>query len=429
MQRKLLLFVLSLLLSLSVVSVLDSASANNIEPGDFVNFGTYPQEKNETEVTPISWRVLAVEGNKAFLLSEMALDDKAYDESGYEDTWEECTLRKWLNEDFLSKAFSSEEQTAIFMTEVDNSKSQGNPKWKATYQNNTQDKIFLLSYQEMQMYSEWVGGCKPTKYAITQGAKGFNNDSCYWWLRSPGEKTWQVACVDDRHIFSAAWLDKSRGVRPALWVDIDILENRNTSIEPQYATFGKYPQNKDGNDMTPIQWQIMSTDGNRVLIVSSNILDLKQYNSKYESVTWETCSLRKWLNDDFVKIAFSPEERAAIIEVDVDNSKEQGHESWSRGGSNNTHDKVFLLGNLETIQLFRTDAERVCKPTEYAMAVYADIWKGNTWNAPSWWLRSPGEWWDEAAYVSHKGSLMGERVDLFEGIRPAMWVDQKAIMK
>ena len=71
----------------------------------------------------------------------------------YVDTdWEKCTLRSWLNGEFLQSAFSAKEQAAILMTAVDNSASQGYGKWNTDGGNNTRDQIFLLSYAEANWY-------------------------------------------------------------------------------------------------------------------------------------------------------------------------------------------------------------------------------------------------------------------------------------
>ncbi len=88
--------------------------------------------------------------NKALLLSKYGLDAKPYNAEEGDATWEKCSLRSWLNGEFLQSAFSADEQTAILTTAVDNSNSQGlhNSRWDEDGGNNTQDQIFLLSYAE-----------------------------------------------------------------------------------------------------------------------------------------------------------------------------------------------------------------------------------------------------------------------------------------
>ena len=86
------------------------------------------------------------DSKKALLLSKYGLNAKLYKETYVSVTWEECTLRTWLNEKFLNKAFTAQEQAEILMTNVDNSSSQGYYEWSTSGGNNTQDKIFLLKF-------------------------------------------------------------------------------------------------------------------------------------------------------------------------------------------------------------------------------------------------------------------------------------------
>lgn len=145
--------------------------------GNYVSFGTYPQTKAGNDATPIEWLVLARDGNKALLISRYGLDAQPYNKDNTSVTWETCTLRTWLNGMFYNKAFSSAEQAAILTTNVDNSKSQCYSGWNTSGGNNTQDKVFLLSYAEASKYfgvtynsSNTKSRVAPTAYAIAQGA-------------------------------------------------------------------------------------------------------------------------------------------------------------------------------------------------------------------------------------------------------------------
>lgn len=81
--------------------------------GNYVTFGTYPQTALGNDQTPIEWLVLARDGRQALLISRYGLDAKPYNTKLSSTTWGKCTLRTWLNDTFLNKAFSSTEQTAI----------------------------------------------------------------------------------------------------------------------------------------------------------------------------------------------------------------------------------------------------------------------------------------------------------------------------
>ena len=72
------------------------------------------------------------------------------------------------------------------------------------------------------------------------------------------------------------------------------------------VSFGTYEQdNNTSNGKENIEWLVLAKEGKRVLIISKYVLDCQQYNSTRTSVTWETCSLRKWLNETFLNAAFS----------------------------------------------------------------------------------------------------------------------------
>ena len=118
-------------------------------------------------------------------------------------------------------------------------------------------------------------------------------------------------------------------------------------------TFGTYPQTAAGTDNTPIEWMVLTYDAanQRALLLSRYGLDAKPYNAQSEVVSWETCSLRAWLNGDFIKRAFSAEQQAAILLTEVDNSNGQGYVIWKRG-SNSTQDRVFLLSYEEAYKYF-----------------------------------------------------------------------------
>lgn len=201
-----------------------------------------------------------------------------------------------------------------------------------------------------------------------------------------------------------------------------------------YVTFGTYPQTKAGNDATPIEWLVLVRDGDKALLISRYGLDVQPYNKDYTSVTWETCTLRTWLNSTFYNKAFSSAEQAAILTTDVDNSKSQCYSGWSTSSGNNTQDKVFLLSYAEANKYFgvtydnSSNTKSRVAPTAYAIAQ-------GTWTSSSnkttdstyagwWWLRSPGTYQDYAAIVYFVGSLDFNYVDSDSGsVRPALWVN------
>ena len=73
------------------------------------------------------------------------------------------------------------------------------------------------------------------------------------------------------------------------------------------------------------------------LLITSNVIDYREFDVNGNN-DWEESSIRKWLNDDFLNLAFSEEEQERILS----NSQDEG-----RSGTN---DKVFLLSMDEYVK-------------------------------------------------------------------------------
>ena len=205
--------------------------------GNYVTFGTYPQTALGNDQTPIEWLVLARDGRQALLISRYGLDAKPYNTKLSSTTWGKCTLRTWLNDTFLNKAFSSTEQTAILTTDVDNSKQQCYSGWNPSRENDTKDKVFLLSYAEANKYFgiQYVGtnvASQKARVAPTAYIEGkiytYNESKTIdgqnagtWWLRSPGKKSLDASVTTASGMFNSSDVNLVEIVRPALWVSID----------------------------------------------------------------------------------------------------------------------------------------------------------------------------------------------------------------
>ncbi len=189
-----------------------------------------------------------------------------------------------------------------------------------------------------------------------------------------------------------------------------------------YITFGTYEQdNNTANGKEDIEWLVLDRKDGKVLVISKNALDCQQYNTDYTDVTWETCSLRKWLNSTFLSAAFSQTERSAIPTVTVSADK---NPNYRTNPGNATQDKVFLLSITEANKYFSSDRARQCEATAYAEAQLASVSRsyGNCW----WWLRSPGDGQVSAAFVSNVGFVRGSGYGVNDGnnaVRPALWID------
>lgn len=197
----------------------------SVKVGSSIFFGSYEQDNDTSNGTEaVEWLVLEVKDDKALVISKYALDCMQYNDDYADVTWESCTLRTWLNNDFLNSAFSEEERAMIPTVTVS---AEVNPDYSTNPGNATQDKIFLLSANEVNEYfaSENSRKCEPTDYAFSKGAYRFSfTGKCWWWLRSTGYFQNRGASVDVTGYLNEYGIHVSYdigAVRPALWIELN----------------------------------------------------------------------------------------------------------------------------------------------------------------------------------------------------------------
>lgn len=199
------------------------AGLTNVNVGSTIKFGFYEQDNNTSNgKEEIEWKVLAVDGNKALVISQYALDCQKYNSTYTDTTWEKCSLRTWLNGTFYNAAFGSYHQKMIASSTVTADK---NPSYSTSPGNNTTDKVFLLSITEVYKYfsSESARQCQGTAYCYAQGAYKASNGNCWWWLRSPGlDSDYAARVINGGSVFDCGISvnDDFGAVRPALWINL-----------------------------------------------------------------------------------------------------------------------------------------------------------------------------------------------------------------
>ena len=205
-----------------------SAAPVYAQVGNILQFGQYPQGANG-EVRPLSWRVLDVRNGMALLITEKLIDCVKYNETKTDVTWETTTLRKWMNSDFINKAFSNDQQTQIITF---NNSNPNNPRKHTIGGNATQDKLFALTINDANKYflDENDRMAAVTEYAVKQGCYVSNSYSLpngdkpgWWWLRSPGENSIHAARVLDNGeigLYGYFVNHGSGSVRPAFWLKL-----------------------------------------------------------------------------------------------------------------------------------------------------------------------------------------------------------------
>ncbi|MCI8963156.1 MAG: hypothetical protein HFG37_05515 [Eubacterium sp.] len=446
---------------------------------DCIWFGNYWQEdtngdgkadKND-EKTPIKWRVLSVEGDDVFLLADKNLDVQSYNDTETDITWETSTMRSWLNgygaemnrggknysnNNFLNNAFSADEQSAIETTNVVND---DNPEYSTEGGNDTSDKVYLLSIDEMAKteygFTSSDGSTNTrlavnTAYTMAGGESGVEDmasagNTDYWWLRSPGLSSRNASYViSDGCVYADGDNVSSNyyAARPALhlnlssdssWSYAGTVPSDNVA-EWDCIWFGNYWQedcNGDGkadknDEKTPIKWRVLSVEGDDVFLLADKNLDVQRYNDTYTDVTWETSTMRSWLNgyggeinkdgkdysdNNFIDHAFSADEQTAIKTADVVNN--DNLEDGSEGG-NDTSDKVYLLSidevrNPEYGFISSTSSTYTREAVNTAYVAGEGEIRSSSMNsagsAYDWWLRSPGLNSYYASFVNFIGNV------------------------
>ncbi len=236
----------------------------------------------------------------------------------------------------------------------------------------------------------------------------------------------------------------------------DILPYKN---EEGYIVFGAYEQDGDeSNGPEPIEWEVLEENGNGIFLVSRYVLDAQPYNTKQTDVTWESCTLRSWLNGKFMNKAFTPLEQVLIQNTNIANPDNPINGIL---GGNDTKDKIFLLSVDEIISYTEFNSwheelqygysmDQIITATEYAKQQgtycyvimdydYSDDYGENLVlenyspdcigrEGVSWWLRSSGGKTIGARGVNYFGNVgwycsYGLNVDS-GGVRPALYIKQ-----
>ncbi len=218
------------------------------------------------------------------------------------------------------------------------------------------------------------------------------------------------------------------------------------------VTLGSYEQDGNtSNGKESIEWKVLKTTDDKALLISKYVLDNVTYNNTQKAgITWDECSLRTWLNNDFYNTAFSSDEKNCIATTTLVNNTSASY--TSRGGVETT-DNVFCLSIDEVRELFSFEywgdnaqtgnsSGLIADATAYAKSVnggalttetisdeYAGFYPANVigTTGAGWWLRTPGYNYDNAWGVYSNGQI---GTDLYSrpnldnvGVRPAIWVN------
>lgn len=181
-------------------------------------------------------------------------------------------------------------------------------------------------------------------------------------------------------------------------------------------TFGTYEQNNDPRDgKEAIEWIVLAKNEGRFLLMSRLPLDVQPYNDKFFSFTsWEECSLRKWLNDTFMRLAFNDEQKTLIHPVMNSNPS---NPKYGTSGGNYTLDSVFVLSINEIETYLPSKSAR--------SAEYISKYAAAQDHSYFYWLRTPGFFRYSATGVDYDGEIkyFGSDADVKALVRPCLWVN------
>lgn len=221
--------------------------------------------------------------------------------------------------------------------------------------------------------------------------------------------------------------------------------------------FGTYQQSSDGSggyNTDPIKWRVLddqtNTGSTGLFLLSDQNLDVFQYHTEYESVTWETSTMRSWLNgygaaqntgsdngidytdDNFIDTAFSDGEQGAIVDTTVVNDD---NPDYGTEGGNDTTDKIFLLSIAEAqnSSYFADNSSRIATNTAYVAGggKTGSSYMNGVGEADYWWLRSPGTYDSYAAFVYDLGGVYTIGYIVYYdnyAVRPAFNLDLTSVL-
>jgi len=178
--------------SRSQIAKLEQKSIRNVKIGGVVSFGQ------------MDWMVLERLDGKALLSKYMADNKHPFHDKKEEVTWEKCSLRRYLNDEFLMKSFSEEERALIMETRVVNGK---NPEYGTDGGADTTDYIFLMNESEYEKYR-----------------KKLKDKSKTMRLRTPGKdatSTTYVSALKEIVTYGFPVNENGACIRPTMWVNLE----------------------------------------------------------------------------------------------------------------------------------------------------------------------------------------------------------------
>lgn len=238
--------------------------------------------------------------------------------------------------------------------------------------------------------------------------------------------------------------------------DIDyLLTGDKKEREGQYITFGRYEQDNDtSNGAEPIEWEVITEDGGKVLLVSRYALEFMPFNTVQDSVYWGNCSLHAWMNNEFYESAFTDAEKKLISPTA---RKLEAYWLIDSESIKDVVDYVFCLNYKELEKYYTIEKGYYCytcediktEPSEYvrekameygskqaAEHGYGDAMAFGGMSEEgfiNWWLSDASPTYGAAGKVTCSGNFgwdmdgytfLDESNNKLLGVRPAIWISK-----
>lgn len=203
----------------------------NTEIGDTFKFGRYKAIGDDDEnISEIEWIVLNRENDEILAISSEGLDISWYHKESIKTTWENSDIRSWLNNYFYDVAFNDFEKAHIKLSKVE-----AEVVWDGAPEKDTEDYVFLFSYDNVQTYitgnmylpaeaRSSIMLCSPSDSVKTQYKLGIDDGYCWWWLRNTTHNNTDAYYVkDDGNINTDGYsLKQENGlIRPAMRIIVE----------------------------------------------------------------------------------------------------------------------------------------------------------------------------------------------------------------
>lgn len=235
-----------------------------------------------------------------------------------------------------------------------------------------------------------------------------------------------IQSTHDYETFQGIGNPKHQDDAEAGLADSDVI----TYVSWATVQYGNYPTDKDGGT-APIEWRVLNYNEstNQLLLISDKVLDTMAYG--FGNTTWESSSVRAWLNSDFIETAFDSDPNnplsGALLSggTYVDNTV-AGEKST--GGNATPDDKVWLPSTADmenSAYCFIGKSTRKAVASDYLLNKSTLLKTNkNTW--VSYFLRTPGYYQYDVAGVDAYGKLIKNGWRTYTktaGIRPMILLD------